>query len=117
MNEFSPWTKDAASAEAAWCESLVVHVPALRRYAAVLTRQSQGAGERLVQECLRKAIDHGHQQAPEPEKLRAVFMLVCVEEFSYREAAETLGVSVGTVMSRVFRARETLRSAMEDRNG
>src|SRR5262245_1538102 len=71
MNEISPWNKDPASDEAAWCETLVFHVPALRRYAAILTRRRQGAGERLVQDCLRKAIDQGHRHAPEPEKLRA----------------------------------------------
>lgn len=40
-----------------------------------------------------------------PSELREVLMLVCVEELSYRDAAETLGIPIGTVMSRLARAR------------
>jgi RNA polymerase sigma factor (sigma-70 family) len=43
---------------------------------------------------------------------RAVLDLVGVEGFSYREAAEVLGVPVGTVMSRLARARGTLAEAL-----
>ena len=39
---------------------------------------------------------------------RAVFVLRAVEELSYEEIAEALGISPGTVMSRLFRARERL---------
>jgi RNA polymerase sigma-70 factor (ECF subfamily) len=42
-----------------------------------------------------------------PEQ-RAVFVLRTVEEMSYQEIAEALGISPGTVMSRLFRARERL---------
>lgn len=44
-----------------------------------------------------------------PEEQRAVLRLVGVEDLSYREAARTLGVPVGTVMSRLSRARDRLR--------
>jgi RNA polymerase sigma-70 factor, ECF subfamily len=40
-----------------------------------------------------------------PEEQREVMMLVCVDELSYREAAEVIGVPIGTVMSRLSRAR------------
>lgn len=40
---------------------------------------------------------------------RALLVLVGVEGFGYREAADLLGVPVGTVMSRLSRAREKLR--------
>lgn len=43
------------------------------------------------------------------EEHRAVLMLVAVEEMTYKEAAFALGVPVGTVMSRVNRARIQLR--------
>lgn len=43
-----------------------------------------------------------------PEAQRAVLSLVAVEGLSYREAAEVLEVPVGTVMSRLSRAREAL---------
>lgn len=47
-----------------------------------------------------------------PEQYRTVLLLVCVEGLSYREAAETLGVPAGTVMSRLARARAAVNAAM-----
>ena len=43
-----------------------------------------------------------------PEGQRAVLALVAIEGQSYREAAETLNLPLGTVMSRLSRAREAL---------
>ena len=43
---------------------------------------------------------------------RAVFVLRVVEEQSYKEIADTLSLSMGTVMSRLSRARERLREAL-----
>jgi RNA polymerase sigma-70 factor (ECF subfamily) len=43
-----------------------------------------------------------------PEDQRAALLLVVVEGFSYREAAEVLDVPIGTVMSRISRARAAL---------
>jgi len=43
-----------------------------------------------------------------PEDQRAVLVLVVVEGFSYREAADMLSMPVGTVMSRLSRARQAL---------
>ncbi len=43
-----------------------------------------------------------------PDAQRDVMILVCVEELTYREAAEVLDVPVGTVMSRLARARRAL---------
>ena len=48
-----------------------------------------------------------------PEEQRAVLLLVAVEDFSYAEAAKMLDVPVGTVMSRLSRARERLQQEME----
>lgn len=46
-----------------------------------------------------------------PEDQRAVLVLVCVEDLSYREAADVLDVPIGTVMSRLARARRTIFEA------
>lgn len=43
-----------------------------------------------------------------PEAQRNAVFLVYVEGFSYQEAAETLSVPIGTIMSRLAAARETL---------
>lgn len=44
-----------------------------------------------------------------PDGQRAVLHLVAVEGLSYRETADALNIPVGTVMSRLNRARATLR--------
>ncbi|HXG91436.1 MAG TPA: sigma-70 family RNA polymerase sigma factor [Blastocatellia bacterium] len=46
------------------------------------------------------------------EEHRSVLWLVIVEEFTYREAAEALDVPIGTVMSRLHRARIELRKLL-----
>jgi RNA polymerase sigma-70 factor, ECF subfamily len=46
-----------------------------------------------------------------PDEQRDVLVLVCVEELSYREAADVLGIPIGTVMSRLARARRNLAEA------
>ena len=46
---------------------------------------------------------------------RSVLLLVSVEDLSYAEAARVLGVPIGTVMSRLSRAREALRELMDER--
>jgi RNA polymerase sigma-70 factor (ECF subfamily) len=45
------------------------------------------------------------------EDQREVLLLVCVEELSYKEAAEVIGAPIGTVMSRLARARRNLAEA------
>lgn len=48
-----------------------------------------------------------------PEEQREALHLVCVEDLSYPEAAQALGIPVGTLMSRISRGRARLR-AFED---
>jgi RNA polymerase sigma-70 factor (ECF subfamily) len=45
---------------------------------------------------------------------RQVLLLIGLEGISYREAADELGLPIGTVMSRLARARETLRALLKE---
>ncbi|MBA4178370.1 MAG: RNA polymerase subunit sigma-24 [Leptothrix sp. (in: Bacteria)] len=152
-------------------EETLHHIPALRRYARLLTGDAARADD-LVQDTLERACvkwslwqpgsvlrswllslmhnlhrnhlrDRRHDDAhaaledvPEPAHdpiaqvgvcmdlqqalaalpapMREVLLLVAVEEYSYAEAARLLGVPVGTVMSRLHRARERLRELMSE---
>ncbi len=72
---------------------------------AVQPEQEQRLSVRSVNEALdRLAPQH-----------REVIVLVGLEEMSYRDVAEILGVPLGTVMSRLSRAREHLRNILVDR--
>lgn len=51
-----------------------------------------------------------------PPDFRSVLMLVIVEEHSYAEAAELLSVPVGTVMSRLSRARRMMTDTLRANN-
>ena len=48
-----------------------------------------------------------------PEDQRAVLLLVVMEDLSYEEVARVLAIPVGTVMSRLSRARCRLRELMD----
>lgn len=52
-------------------------------------------------------------QAIGPER-RAALLLVSVEGLTYAEAATVLGIPAGTLMSRIARGREELRSLLDD---
>lgn len=52
-----------------------------------------------------------------PDEQREVILLVGLEQMSYQEVAEVLGIPIGTVMSRLSRGRERLRALMSDRAG
>ncbi len=49
-----------------------------------------------------------------PDEHRMIFYLSTYEELSYREIAVVMEIPIGTVMSRLFRAREALRHDLAD---
>lgn len=66
------------------------------------------------------ALASGHEEldralAGLPEVFRAAVVLRDVQEFSYAEIAQILGVPIGTVMSRIHRGRALLREALGGR--
>ena len=52
-----------------------------------------------------------------PVHFREILLLCELEEMSYQEIAETLSIPIGTVMSRLSRARKTLREQLQRRLG
>jgi RNA polymerase sigma-70 factor (ECF subfamily) len=49
-----------------------------------------------------------------PAEQRAAIALVCIEGLSYKEAAEIAGVPIGTIMSRLARARQSLHATLNE---
>jgi RNA polymerase sigma-70 factor (ECF subfamily) len=52
-----------------------------------------------------------------PEGLAATLLLVSVEGHSYQEAAEVLGIPIGSVMSRMSRARQLMKEKLAKASG
>jgi RNA polymerase sigma-70 factor, ECF subfamily len=50
-----------------------------------------------------------------PAQQREVLVLISLEEMSYKEASEITGVPIGTIMSRLSRARTHLQNILEER--
>ena len=67
--------------------------------------------QRADVEALRRAIENL------PVEFREVLLMSDVEEMSYKEIAETLSIPIGTVMSRLSRARTELKSRLAARTG
>jgi RNA polymerase sigma-70 factor (ECF subfamily) len=69
------------------------------------------AEARLALDEVRRAIERL------PPDQRAALMLVTVDGFSYKEAADIAQVPVGTIMSRLARARAALAALLEGKGG
>jgi len=68
-------------------------------------------GDALLVRDLERAI------AALPAAQREVLLLVALEDLSYDETARVLGIPIGTVMSRLARAREKVRALMQGKGG
>ncbi|MGH7046223.1 MAG: RNA polymerase sigma factor [Stellaceae bacterium] len=86
----------------------------VRKEDAALSEERLGSDEpvrraeaRLALSEVRSALDHL------PPEQRAVLLLVTVDGLSYKEAAEIVQVPIGTIMSRLARARMALQLCLE----
>ena len=67
-------------------------------------------GERLAVLDLQAALDLL------PVEQKEIVLLVALEDMAYADVAQTLGIPIGTVMSRLSRGRERLRALIEGRD-
>jgi RNA polymerase sigma-70 factor (ECF subfamily) len=100
----------------AWLFTVMHNVHVNRVRAARLTEPLEEGMPELAQRApqgdvlLVRDLDRGIARLPAEQ--RAVLLLVTLEEMSYDQVARTLGIPIGTVMSRLSRAREKLRAMM-----
>ena len=115
-SRFSLWQR--RSEERAWMFG-IMHNHFIDRVRAQRSRPEDSAGDDLPELPQRpqqtdglevRDLDRLLQRLP-PEQ-REVLLLVSVDELSYQEVATITGVPVGTVMSRLSRARARLRDEM-----
>jgi RNA polymerase sigma-70 factor (ECF subfamily) len=67
--------------------------------------------EEMDRQVTLEAVDAALNQLPHEQ--RAIVALVCIEGLSYKEAADITGVPIGTVMSRLARARQMLHAILD----
>ncbi|MGA7986150.1 MAG: sigma-70 family RNA polymerase sigma factor [Burkholderiales bacterium] len=91
-----------------------VHVNRVRaqRPTDALTDELPEMAQRAAQGDSLMVRDMDRALAKLPEEQREVLLLVALEDMSYDEAARALGIPIGTVMSRLSRARGRLRATM-----
>jgi RNA polymerase sigma factor (sigma-70 family) len=95
------------------CRNLWIDEVRSRKVRRDLANEANGADEQVLQG---EQQVHGEMMLEEIQEVlagmsgehRAVLELVAVEGYSYKEAAEVLEIPIGTVMSRLARARTTL---------
>lgn len=78
--------------------------------------ESQTPHDSAEQDALRDAFDAAVEEALDslPDKFKRVVRLVDLDGLSYQEAADVLGVPIGTVMSRLHRARRRIKSRLSE---
>ena len=76
--------------------------------------ESRDPHDSAEQEALRDDFDAAVESALEelPDKFKRVLRLVDLDGLSYQEAADVLGVPIGTVMSRLHRARQRIKGRL-----
>lgn len=103
-----------------WLLSILhnAHIDRIRQHRSLTRRHDEAAVE--AEQSLPAGQEHAVrlQQVRDaffnlPEEQREALHLVAIEDFSYQEAADALGIPVGTLMSRISRARAQLREFEE----
>jgi RNA polymerase sigma-70 factor (ECF subfamily) len=96
-----------------------VHVNQVRaaRPTAALEEDMPELAQRAVQGDALLVRDLERAIAALPAAQREVLLLVALEDLSYNETARVLGIPIGTVMSRLARAREKVRAMMHGKGG
>jgi RNA polymerase sigma-70 factor (ECF subfamily) len=69
----------------------------------------------LIAQASRETVQQALADLPVP--FREILLLCEVEEMSYQEISETLAIPIGTVMSRLSRARKALRGSLAKNDG
>jgi RNA polymerase sigma-70 factor (ECF subfamily) len=83
------------------------------RHVAIEETSESDLGEDAVQEQKLMYRDVLNKLSRLPEDQRTVLLLVGVEDLSYADAAKVLNIPIGTVMSRLSRARDRLQQELE----
>ena len=96
-----------------------VHVNQVRasRPTAALDDEMPELAQRAVQGDALLVRDLERAIAALPAAQREVLLLVALEDLSYDETARALGIPIGTVMSRLARARDKVRALMHGKGG
>lgn len=95
-------------------EAVSLDAPANGEVADARLLANDEAARRLERADLRRLLDQALASLSEVQ--RQTFVLFADGELSYREIAETMQTSIGTVMSRLFYARRKLRSFLNERD-
>jgi RNA polymerase sigma-70 factor, ECF subfamily len=77
-----------------------------------LSDDRENPEESLAQQKRMERLQNGIEQHLTPE-LRQALIMVTMEDMDYQEAAEILQIPLGTVKTRVFRARKALREFLQ----
>ena len=93
-----------------------LYIERKRSYGARMTVQDDGAADRVAvpprQDQVLTCQSVVAAMDDLPGEQRAALLLVALDEMPYDEAAETLDIPLGTLRSRIWRARETLRTTL-----
>jgi RNA polymerase sigma-70 factor (ECF subfamily) len=116
LEQFQPGTRlDAwlfSIARNAWIDEARARTRRMKVFAAAELGENVGSDGAALMHAKLEADDVWAAMRRLPEEQREAVALVCVEGLAYREAAEALGVPIGTLTSRLARGREALQKML-----